>query len=106
MITQNPFKENGTLKPKFSFYNGSIWFAGGNGGIDLPAFKTKSKEWTVDACPQIAKRLKLKGITIREMSDKTGLSKATIERMMVGSYRITQKNINILEEIEATLKDI
>jgi hypothetical protein len=104
MITENPFKEkNGSLKARFSFYNNTLWFAGGVGGKDVPAFKSCRVPWSIDDCPHIGKRLKMRGATKRELSELLEIKESSVERFIfVGP--IPRKHRAKLNEIESIFK--
>jgi hypothetical protein len=99
MITENPFKESGGLKSKFAYYNNTLWFAGGIGGKDLPAFKSCRLPWTASDCPHQGKKLKLLGVSSRELSERLGLAEKSVERFIFNGP-IPRKHFTKLLEIE------
>ena len=103
IFKESPFKENGTLKPKFVFYNGHVWFTDGPGRQDTPAMKNDTEKWSLSDCSNIVRRLVLSGVNIKKIASKLNIKEGSAKNLMNGVARITRKNMEKLEKIEASI---
>ena len=85
-MKESPFKETGELKPNYiAKADGIIYDLNGAGRMLEPATKHDGTNWTINDCNNVVKRLFLRGISIKEMSRKTGYKETTIQSFYRGN---------------------